>query len=410
MILLSHPTGNQNVRHALKAFYDAGRLVEFVTTVATFDNNIFDKLSRVKLGASFARRRFEQELMSITKQQPCWEIGRMLALQLGLARLTKHEDGLVCIDSIYRRLDQFAAERVNESMSYSRLSIVYGYEDGALKTFEAAKKHGLKCVYDLPIAYWKTARRLTEEEAIRRPEWVPTMSGMNDSTEKFAHKDRELELADVIICPSDFVRDSLPKSVRTSKPIFVIPFGSPEVIISNAQPTTTGKQILKVLFVGAMTQRKGLADVFEAMKMLDPSHFELHVLGSPVAHLDFYKQQYSKFIHHKTRSHPDVLELMQSCDVLLLPSIVEGRALVQQEALACGLPIVVTSNAGGADLVEDGTAGFLVPIRDPGAIAEILKFLFKNRNQLIRMKEAAQIKARQVTWSAYRRRLVEVIG
>jgi type I restriction enzyme R subunit len=63
---------------------------------------------------------------------------------------------------------------------------------------------------------------------------------------------------------------------------------------------------------------------------------------------------------------------MRSCDVFVLPSLVEGRALVQQEAMACGLPIIVTRNAGGEDLVQDGSGGFLVPIRDPQAIAEKL--------------------------------------
>ena len=56
---------------------------------------------------------------------------------------------------------------------------------------------------------------------------------------------------------------------------------------------------------------------------------------------------------------------MKAHDALVLPSIVEGRALVQQEALACRLPIIVTPNAGGEDLVEEGITGHLVPIRSP---------------------------------------------
>ena len=61
---------------------------------------------------------------------------------------------------------------------------------------------------------------------------------------------------------------------------------------------------------------------------------------------------------------------MQDHDALILPSIIEGRALVQQEALSCGLPIITTPNAGGADLIEEGMTGHLVPIRSPEIIAE----------------------------------------
>ena len=65
---------------------------------------------------------------------------------------------------------------------------------------------------------------------------------------------------------------------------------------------------------------------------------------------------------------------MSMHDVLILPSIIEGRALVQQEALACGLPIIVTPNAGGEDLIETGVTGHLIPIRSPEKIREKIEW------------------------------------
>jgi glycosyltransferase involved in cell wall biosynthesis len=102
--------------------------------------------------------------------------------------------------------------------------------------------------------------------------------------------------------------------------------------------------------------------------------------------------------------------LMRSCDVLVLPSIVEGRALVQQEAMACGLPVISTHNAGAEDLLEDGAAGFLVPIRSPQAIAEKLERLAGNPDLLEQMSEAARAKARALSWADYRRWIVEVVS
>jgi glycosyltransferase involved in cell wall biosynthesis len=191
--------------------------------------------------------------------------------------------------------------------------------------------------------------------------------------------------------------------------VFVVPFGSPIRALDNEElPRNRGKKF-RVLFVGSMTQRKGLADVFAAMRLLNPEKFELHVLGSPVVEMDFYRRQFQGFIHHAGRANTEVLELMAGCDVFVLPSLAEGRALVMQEAMSCGLPLVITHNTGGGDLVEDGAAGFMVPIRSPEAIAEKLERLAGDRNLLEEMGEAACAKARALSWADYRRRIVEVV-
>src|ERR1051325_4035986 len=137
------------------------------------------------------------------------------------------------------------------------------------------------------------------------------------------------------------------------------------------------------------------------MRIRRRSDVELVVMGSPVAPLEFYRKEFPTFIYEPPRPHAQVLELMQSCDVLVLPSIVEGRALVQQEAMACGLPLVVTANAGGEDLVEEGRTGFLVPIRAPEQIAEKIAWLADHRDALPAMREAAQRKAASYTWEKY---------
>ncbi len=104
---------------------------------------------------------------------------------------------------------------------------IYGYEDGCLETFRAAIDRGLKCFYDLPIAYWETVRKLLEEEKLRLPEWEPTLVGTRDSPAKLERKTEELTLADVVICPSLFVLQSLPAAVRKEKNCVVAEFGSP---------------------------------------------------------------------------------------------------------------------------------------------------------------------------------------
>ncbi len=156
-----------------------------------------------------------------------------------------------------------------------------------------------------------------------------------------------------------------------------------------------------MLFAGSLTQRKGLADVFAAMKLVKRHDVELVLMGSPIAPMEFYRSQYRDFTYMTTRPHHEVLELMQSCDVLVLPSIAEGRALVQQEAMANGLPLIITPNTGGQDLIVEGETGFLVPIRRPEKIAERIAWLADHREALPEMRRAAIEKADAYPWQRY---------
>jgi glycosyltransferase involved in cell wall biosynthesis len=196
--------------------------------------------------------------------------------------------------------------------------------------------------------------------------------------------------------------DSLPGQTRAVKKCLVIPFGTPVTKTAAERPTTNdGARPLRVFFAGAMTQRKGLADLFTAMKMIDSNEVELVVMGSLLRPLNWYRQRFPKFVYERPRPHDDVLDLMQACDVFVLPSILEGRALVQQEAMACQLPVIATKNAGADDLIVDGETGFLVPIRSPEAIAQKIDWCVKNRSDLAGMGIAARERAMEFTWRAY---------
>jgi glycosyltransferase involved in cell wall biosynthesis len=280
---------------------------------------------------------------------------------------------------------------------------VYAYEDGALATFEAARDRHLQRYYELPIAYWETAQRLLREEAARLPDWAFSLQAPDDPPEKLERKSRELALADLVICPSRFVQESLPAGTRS----IVAEFGSPPV---PPQPAPrSGEGPLRLLFVGTMSQRKGLADLFEALRLLGRSDVTLSVLGTPLAPLSFYRAACPHFTYERPRPHREVLALMETCDVLVLPSIVEGRALVQQEALSRGLPLLVTANAGGEDLIDPGVTGWLVPMRDPAALAERIAWMADHRAALPAMREAARRRAAARTWDAYTTRILAAI-
>jgi glycosyltransferase involved in cell wall biosynthesis len=400
MTLLAHPFGNEFVRALLSALDRAGLLAKFVTALGWSNTSPLLQELPAKLRSQMARRGYDLPHYKI-KIHPVREIVRLLAGSLGQRWLIEHERGWASIDRVWRGVDKFAAASLRESYQRQKIRAVYAYEDCAEQLFETARELGVRRIYDLPIAYWQTAQRLLQEEAERYPEWEPTLLGTRDSDEKLARKTRELDLADLIVCPSNFVLNSLPEKARISKPCLVAPFGSPtrEQIGYSERKRIQGP--MRFLFAGALTQRKGLADLFAAMKLLSAKEVELVVMGSLLCPLGWYREQFPHFIYEAPRPHRDVLRLMRTCDVLVLPSIVEGRALVQQEAMACGLPIIVTKNAGGDDLVAEGETGFLVPIRSPEAIAAKINWCATNRESIAGMAIAAQRRASELTWSGY---------
>jgi len=406
VIAVSHPMGNEFVRAWIRHLHARGKLSRFITCVSA--DPLEWLLSRLPLRISGELRRRSFDVPShLVDTHPLRESLRLLAQKLKLSSLTRHESGWMCIDAVCRDLDGYAAQRIP---ALKNVRAVYCYEDAAEKTFEAAASAGLLRVYDLPIAYWEFGRALMQEEAARLPRWEPTLVGTRDSREKLERKTREIELADMVICPSQFVLKSLPPALTESKTCVVSEFGSP---LAPPEPEPEMKREqggkLRVLFAGSMTQRKGLADVFAAFKMLQRADVELVVLGSPIAPMEFYRSEYAEFIYEPPRPHAEVLTLMQSCDALILPSILEGRALVQQEAMMCGLPLIVTANAGGEDLIVEGATGFLVPIRSPESIAERVAWMADHRARVPEMGREAMLRAATMTWDAYASRIFDSI-
>jgi glycosyltransferase involved in cell wall biosynthesis len=407
MVDLVHPSGNQFVRNLLQALEERGMLGTFHTTLG-FPASTWTRFFPNPIRAECVRRTYPMSRDKLWAR-PGRESVRLAAQKLRWPYLNRHEEGWASVDQVYRDLDRAVAGRIQRGSSRQKVSGIYGYEDGCLETFRAAKSRGLKCFYDLPIAYWETVQKLLEEEGRRLPEWEPTLVGTRDSPAKLERKTEELALADAVICPSRFVLQSLPPDERKNKRCLVAEFGSPPRNWDAARRSGPDSDKLRVLFAGSLTQRKGLADVFAAIKLLKRHDVELIVMGSLIAPMEFYRSQYRDFTYMSTRPHDEVLKLMQSCDVLVLPSLAEGRALVQQEAMANGLPLIITENTGGEDLIVPGETGFLVPIRSPEKIAEKISWLADHRDSLPGMRVAAIKKADEYPWQRYTDRILSAL-
>lgn len=408
MILVSRTVLNTNVRELLHGLDDAGLLHSLHTTFAVPADRPLPDFLPPQLAREFMRRSIWMDGARV-HTYPLPEFARQVASNLGLRWLTKESLAPLCSFQIGLDLDRKVARQLRKLNERAEVQAVYGFEDAAVETFKAAKALGLATIYELPIAYGETNKRMLEEEMQRYPAWTPTISDMSDSQRKLEIKAEEVATADLIICPSPQVRDSLPGAVGKT-PTVIARFGSDLTIPERSFERRSAGEKLRVLFAGSLTQRKGLADVFEAMKLLRRDDVELIVMGSCVMPLAFYKGCLASFSYEPVRPRAAVLELMRSCDLLVLPSLVEGRALVVQEAMMCGLPVLVTANTGCEDLVVEGSTGFLLPIRNPQFIAERITWFAEHKDELPEMSVASRQRALTVTWKSYQETIVHAIG
>lgn len=405
-ILFSHPIGNNFANRAVSAFAEKNLLEEFHIGIATIEGNIWNHLAKLPGLSEIERRRLPEILAPYARIHPFSESMRLIASRLGLKSLTKHETGLFSVDAVFRRMDKQVADEIRKKSP----SICYTYEDNSYYAFQAAKAVGTRCIYDLPIGYWRAARRIQSEEMELLPGWAGTMPALIDSDEKVARKDKELSLADDIIVASSFTASTLREAPFPLPQPIVIPYGSPPVNedeLSLQKEDRTGP--LKVIFVGSIGQRKGVAYLADAIKSLS-GLVELTLIGRPTGESSARDKVLEENRWIESLPHSGVLDEMRSHDVLVFPSLFEGFGLVVTEAMSQGLPVITTEHTCGPDIITDGKDGFIVPIRSSESISQKLELLARDRDLLAEMRQNALKTAKANTWERYKERLVNAVN
>jgi glycosyltransferase involved in cell wall biosynthesis len=399
-VLMSHPTGNQNVRNALRSLVERNMLAEFWTTIAWNPQSRWNRVLPPGLRNQLARRVFSDAPRERVKCVPWRESIRLGVRSTPLESFLCSGERAFSVIGMYRAFDARVARRLREI----DVDAVYAYEGGALQTFRQAKRQGITTLYDLPSGYWYWERDLLREEEARNPEMAPVLPKLSDSEKHMREKDEEVALADFILVASQHVRRTLAGVVPNEK-ILVVPYGAPPV--RNRPEVATGpRRPLQVLFAGALHQRKGIGYLLKAIEFLG-SDVELTLIGQRFAPNALVDAACKRWRWFETVPHSQVLDVMMQSDVLVLPSISEAFGLVVTEALACGLPVIVTPNVGACDLVCDGRDGFVVPICSAEAIAERLNRLNRDRDLLAQMSHNAQATAARRPWDIYRETWVD---
>lgn len=166
-----------------------------------------------------------------------------------------------------------------------------------------------------------------------------------------------------------------------------------------------------VAYIGATGPDKGLLYLIQAWGMLDYPDSRLVLAGWGTESLGtFVRQVANKGNFALLGRVPDVADVYNNCTIYVQPSVSEGFGLEIPEAMSYGRVVIAAEGAGAAELIEDGVSGFVVPIRDPKAIADKIDWCKRNRQKLPEMGERAKMKASNYTWDKIRKKYAGIFS
>lgn len=289
------------------------------------------------------------------------------------------------------------AESVRKDLSLrppAANSIFFAYDTGALETMVWCRKQKIKCVLN-QMDPSRVEVDLVRAEEKNWPGWA--LRNMEVPGKYFVRREQEWSLADRVVVNSRWSFDALVKQGVLPEKLVVIPlcYESSE---ANRKSETGGRkatQPLRVLFLGQVILRKGIQYLMQAARQLEKENIQFDVVGAIGISDSATKSAPANMIFHGRSTRDQTAAWYQRSNLFVLPTLSDGFALTQLEAMAHGLPVVTTPCCG--DVVSDGVDGFIVPPRDVAALVQAFQRYLMEPELLKAQQAAALRKSRQFT-------------
>lgn len=265
-----------------------------------------------------------------------------------------------------RRVAKHLAGRAEQPTAF------FAYTTGALEPVKLLAGRGVPTLVD-QIDPARTEEDIVLRECERWPGWAPRPGRIPD--EYYARLEAEWAAADTVVVNSDWSRDALIAQGVAAEKLAVVPlaYEPPPVAADGPRPA---RSEFVVLWLGQVVLRKGIQYLLEAARRLRTARLRVVVAG-PIGISKSAVQSSPagvEFVGPVARSR--VGELYRRADAFALPTLSDGFAITQLEAMAHGLPVVVTPNCGR--VVTDGVDGRVVPAADSDALAAALDGLMSD--------------------------------
>jgi starch synthase len=282
-----------------------------------------------------------------------------------------------------------------------------GLSGSATQSGRVAKRRGIRYVCDRGSSHISFQDQILREEFERNG---VRFRGIDPTV--MEREEAEYENADAITVPSTFALNTFVERGIKREKLRLAPYG---VDLTRFKPVwRPPKTSFQVLFVGALTLRKGLKYLIQAFDRLETPKKHLTLIGVPDSTTKLTLRQIRDRLDITILGQVPQLQLaalMSRSHVMVLPSVEEGLSLVQAQAMACRCPVIASTNTGAADLFTNGIEGFITPIRDANAIAERLQWLADDPVLQDRMAEAALQRTRMIGgWDQYGEMVFQTYG
>jgi glycosyltransferase involved in cell wall biosynthesis len=280
--------------------------------------------------------------------------------------------------------------------------VFFGYSYASLEVLEAEKKRGVLMVLD-QIDPGAMEFQLVAEEMAR----FPKLAGPPPEfpAAYYERNQREWALADRIVVNSEWSRKAMVKQGVAPEKLFVMPLcyeANAEKLKAesrdlqpstfNPQPSTTP---LRALFLSQVNVRKGIHYLMQAAKLLANEPVRFDVVGSIGILPGAVASAPRNMTFHGPVSRGGAAEWYRKADLFVLPTISDGFAITQLEAMSHGVPVITTPCCG--EVVSNGVDGFIVPSRDAEALAKTFLRYLSEPSLLKEQQKAALVKAKQFT-------------
>lgn len=277
--------------------------------------------------------------------------------------------------------------------------VLYAFSTGALETVRYARSIGMPAIVN-QLDPARVDQQMISEEQARWPGWQATEGEIPESY--FERLSGEWEAAGLVVVNSEFSKRALVSQGVPAGKIFVVPLAyTPEVKAQTDRSGRTSREPLKVIWLGQIVLRKGIPYLFEAARILAERGVpvEIKVAGTVGISKEAIAKAPANVKVLGRVPREEALGLYADADCFVLPTISDGFAITQIEAMSYGLPVIVTPNCG--DVVSEGEDGFIIPIRDPESLADRIAALANDRDRLRAMSAKAVVKSQQFTLERY---------
>jgi glycosyltransferase involved in cell wall biosynthesis len=288
-------------------------------------------------------------------------------------------------------LDLYVSQKIKEK------TVLVALSGSGMRAGTKAQNLGGKYICDRGSSHIRYQNEILREEFAR---WKIPYREIDQRT--IDKEENEYQQADKITVPSEFVRKSFLSKGVSEKKIAKVVYGAR--LDRFAKQGNPDPAKFTVLWVGTVCLRKGFMYLLDAFRTIKHPKKELQVIGPVLEEMKglLATAQLDGVKFLGAVSNSKLAEMYSAAHVFVLPSLEEGLAMVQGEALACGCPVIGSSNSGIEDLITDGKEGFIVPIRSPDAIAENLQRLMDEKLLREQMSEAALACVKKIGgWDVY---------